>query len=159
VAGVPAGKNYFNLYYLPTSMKSIFLLFFCVCFPLFLQGQQIANKTLIEKKPKAFLLIKTGIPFYLPMVRVELNANTYRLSIIPKTENDKQLYFISIQHLIKDIEIKWENIEKLRKRSWLFLLPNRLYIKMKDKKRFFIMTYHRKNIIRQYEAWKASQNK
>jgi hypothetical protein len=64
----------------------------------------------------------------------------------------------SNQHLIKDQILDYKDIEKIRRRNYLFLIPNRLRILMKNGDSYIFLTWRRKKIFDAYKRYQASSS-
>ncbi|MCP1383097.1 hypothetical protein [Runella salmonicolor] len=56
-------------------------------------------------------------------------------------------------HLIKPIGVSFKEIKKMKRRAFLFLFPNRLFIQTKSNDTYLFITYKRRLIKRKYQAY------
>ncbi|GAB3562797.1 hypothetical protein GCM10027578_05570 [Spirosoma luteolum] len=74
----------------------------------------------------------------------------------PCRENDNKFstIFPCNNNLIKDIVLPFDSIKLIKRRNYLFLIPNRLLVKKNDNTAFIFVTYKRKKIIELYKRRK-----
>jgi len=61
-------------------------------------------------------------------------------------------------HLFKPMALSFGDIKKINRRAFLFLIPNRIFIKTKTNETYLFITYKRKMIIRKYQTYLATSN-
>jgi hypothetical protein len=147
-------------------MKKIFLIFVCLYW-LHISFTQ-ANATYKTDTTKAvkgkymFLWLRQPVSI-LPVNGMDGTFKTDEKGFyfIPRNEKVKHSFGVSYYHVFKDIFIEWESIEKIKRRPshfFTFYMKNTLFIKTKDGKKFFFMTYHKKAIIREYQKYISTKS-
>jgi hypothetical protein len=109
----------------------------------------VVASLIIKVLPIPFLF-EGGIDGKIQITKQEL---VFRSSPALKIQKELSAIFPSNQHLIKSIVLKYSNIEKIRRRSYLFIFPNRLRIVMKDGESYLFHTWKRKKIIIAYNLY------
>ncbi len=61
-------------------------------------------------------------------------------------------------HLIKPIGVSFQEIKKMKRRAYFFLIPNRLFIQTKTNDTYLFITYKRRAIIRKYQSYLETLN-
>ncbi|MCY7351200.1 MAG: hypothetical protein LH606_11110 [Cytophagaceae bacterium] len=99
------------------------------------------------------------IPFLFEVIisgRLELTENQISFMAFPCTGNNGgygQWIFPCNNHLFKNVEIPFPDVQKIRRRNYLFIVPNRMMITMKNGNRYLFATWHRGKIIRTFREF------
>ena len=141
------------------------VLIFCLGF-LFV-GQSAFSQTPGSRRDSVLrvtLIIRTlPIPFLFEGgidAEVTIGQENLKINALKKTSQDQ--YFLPAitnnNHLIKDQTLDYGEIAKVRRRSFLFIIPNRLRIVMKNGDGYLLLTWRRKKIIDAFKLYKASHS-
>gem|GEM_PF-4675342 len=130
----------------------VFLLFFDVCKASVVADTIKPNQK--NNKISLWLRQPSSIIFNLySVVRGTFKFDENGFYFNPSREIGKQNIVISYAHLFNDIFIDWKEVEKIKIRSSRLLFKDHLYIKMKDKRRYYFFTNQKKNILKVYKSY------
>ena len=128
---------------------------------IFLSGPLYAQENAGPKDTiRSNIVIKTTpIPFlFETVVSGYLGINHQNLSFTPRPCSEKDRKASSIfpcnDHLINKIDLNFGDIAKIRRRSYLFIIPNRLFIRKSSGETYLFVTSKRKRIIDAYKKYK-----
>jgi hypothetical protein len=121
------------------------------------------DQTFQEKGFRSGIIIKsTPLPFlFETVVGGNLKVNQEGMSFIPFqcSENDKNASSLMPcnNHLIKNVILNFSDVAKIKRRSFLFLFPNRIFVKKLTGEAYIFITYRRKSIIDNYNNYETQR--
>jgi hypothetical protein len=113
---------------------------------------------------KSAVTIKsTVIPFLFETgVAGKLNLTQQSLSSTPNPCNESDKRFSSIfpcnNHLINPINLNFGDIERIKRRSYLFIIPNKIFVRKKSGETYLFATFKRKKIIYAFNKFKLENS-
>ena len=92
--------------------------------------------------------------------RISVSNDSLFFKSTPCSERAKKMssIFPCNAHLIKPIGVSFQEIKKMKRRAYFFLIPNRLFIQTKTNDTYLFITYKRRAIIRKYQSYLATLN-
>jgi hypothetical protein len=121
------------------------------------------DQTFQEKEFRSGIIIKsTPLPFlFETIVGGNLKVNQESISFIPFqcSEDDKNASSLMPcnDHLIKNVILNFSDVTKIKRRSFLFLFPNRIFVKKSTGEAYIFTTYRRRSIIDNYNNYKIQR--
>ncbi|NBB19945.1 hypothetical protein GVN20_11335 [Runella sp. CRIBMP] len=87
--------------------------------------------------------------------KIRVSSDSLFFNTTPCNELAKKLspVFPCNAHLIKPIGVSFKEIKKMKRRAFLFLFPNRLFIQTKNNDTYLFITYKRRLIKRKYQSY------
>jgi hypothetical protein len=92
--------------------------------------------------------------------RISVTNDSLFFKSTPCSERAKKMspIFPCNSHLIKPVGVSFQEIKKMKRRAYFFLIPNRLFIQTKTNDTYLFITYKRRAIIRRYLTYLATLN-
>lgn len=109
------------------------------------------------------IIIKsTPIPFVFETgIGGTLLVSQQQLCFMPDSCSNKDKFFQSVfpcnNYLFKPITINFETVTKIKRRNYLFLFPNRLFVMNKRGNSYLFFTYRRRRIIDAFNHYKVQR--
>ncbi|SOD91742.1 hypothetical protein [Spirosoma fluviale] len=113
---------------------------------------------------KSKVVVKmTFVPFlFETVVSGYFDINQQKLSFTPSpcSEIDKKYssVFPCNNHLINKIDLNFSDIAKISRRSYLFIVPNRIFIKKVTGETYLFITSKRRHIINAYKKYRLENS-
>jgi len=145
-------------------VKKLLLVMLTFSVVLSVRAVSFSDTTKNKPKDKTILLwLKQPISLFpiLPLRGLsgtfEMDKNGFHFSLDKRMIEYKRFYLVNYNHLYKEnIDLKWEDIAKIKRRGSTFLtffLKDILFIKMKDGKKLFFLCERKKEIIETYKKY------
>ena len=128
---------------------SVLLLFISTV--LYAQKKTIRSAIEIKWTPIPFLF-QTGVGGNL-----EIDQKSLSFTPNPCREEDKKYssIFPCNNHLIKNINLNFSEIAKIKRHNFLFVIPNRIFVKATNGDAYLFVTFKRRYIINTYKKYKS----
>lgn len=117
-----------------------------------------------ERTLKSGIVIKaTPLPFlFETIVGGSIGVKEDGLLFAPWPCIDKDIKYSTVfpcnSYLIKEMSLRFDDISKIRRRNYLFLFPNRIYVRKTNGENYLFITYRRKVIIDAFNNYKTKKN-
>ena len=103
------------------------------------------------------------IPFLFETgVAGNLKLTHQSLSFTPNPCNESDKRFSSVfpcnNHLISPISLNFNDIERIKRRSYLFIIPNRIFVRKRTGETYSFTTFKRKKIIDAFNKFKSENS-
>lgn len=143
-------------------MKKIILIAALLC--IYTSSSLLAQSNVSQRvKPNSAIIIKfTPLPFLFETgVGGNLVVDNESIAFTPVdcSEKDKKAssLFPCNNHLISNVTLNFAEVSKIKRRNFLLLIPNRVFVKKTTGEVYIFTTFSRKHIIDKYNSYKIQQ--